>query len=221
MDDRVFRRYRQRQLLFTSTLQQSIAGHFAKIEARMDLGEVAVAQISSGTVMIVDAPDPGKTVALLQRLAAGADLSRTIILMRGNQCVTQFLPILGRVGAILPNDCTVQDVALVARVVRRGLFLLPAEMLSARTLNASLVCPPDKDGDALTGRERNVLALVAEGAANKVIARKLAISDSTVRVHVRSILKKLGLQNRTQAALYALGSRHVELAPTGDRLAAA
>lgn len=57
---------------------------------------------------------------------------------------------------------------------------------------------------ALTGREREVLQLVAQGATNRDVAEQLGISEATVRAHVRSLLRKLRLSNRTQAALYAL-----------------
>ena len=49
--------------------------------------------------------------------------------------------------------------------------------------------------------------MLAEGHSNKLIARRLGINDTTVRVHVRAVLKKLGVNNRTQAALVA--SRHL------------
>jgi NarL family two-component system response regulator LiaR len=54
-----------------------------------------------------------------------------------------------------------------------------------------------------TERETAVLRLLAEGLANKQIATELMISENTVRTHVSSILAKLGMQSRTQAALYA------------------
>jgi NarL family two-component system response regulator LiaR len=57
--------------------------------------------------------------------------------------------------------------------------------------------------ETLTDRETDVLRLVAEGKANKEIAQGLGIGEKTVKTHVSSILAKLGLQSRTQAALYA------------------
>ncbi len=155
--------------------------------------------------MIIDATYPDKIVYALKKLSLQADLSRAIILMRGSQSLHDFREVLGLVGGILPNSCTVEEVAMVACIVRRGLLLAPSELLS---LDAGLEMPlldDDRSDADLTDQENRVLACICEGAGNKIIARKLEISDSTVRVHVRSILRKLGLQNRTQAALYAVG----------------
>jgi DNA-binding NarL/FixJ family response regulator len=58
--------------------------------------------------------------------------------------------------------------------------------------------------DALTAREREVLAQVAEGRSNREIARLLHMSEKTVKTHVSSVLAKLGVADRTQAALYAV-----------------
>jgi DNA-binding NarL/FixJ family response regulator len=61
----------------------------------------------------------------------------------------------------------------------------------------------------LTVREIDVLKCMAQGLSNREIALKLAISTRTVTTHVRNILDKLGLENRTQAALYAVEHRIV------------
>jgi DNA-binding NarL/FixJ family response regulator len=58
--------------------------------------------------------------------------------------------------------------------------------------------------DELTPRETNILLLVAEGKSNKDIASELVISENTVKIHIRNILEKLHLQNRIQAAVYAV-----------------
>jgi len=62
---------------------------------------------------------------------------------------------------------------------------------------------PDVPATSLTEREMDVLRLIADGKANKEIALALGIGEKTVKTHVSSILGKLGLQSRTQAALYA------------------
>jgi NarL family two-component system response regulator LiaR len=65
--------------------------------------------------------------------------------------------------------------------------------------------------DALTERENDVLRLLAQGKANKEIARELIIGEKTVKTHVSNILLKLGVQSRTQAALYAAQNGLAEL----------
>jgi NarL family two-component system response regulator LiaR len=64
--------------------------------------------------------------------------------------------------------------------------------------------------EALTAREREVLELIARGLPNKLIARDLEIAEKTVKTHVSSILGKLGLTDRTQAALYAVRAGLIE-----------
>ena len=59
----------------------------------------------------------------------------------------------------------------------------------------------------LTTREREVLALVVEGRPNKVIARELGMAEATVKVHLKSLMRKLNVANRTQAAVWGLGNR--------------
>jgi len=56
----------------------------------------------------------------------------------------------------------------------------------------------------LTTRERDVLAAIARGQANREIARQFGLSEKTVKTHVSAILTKLGVQDRTQAAPYAV-----------------
>jgi DNA-binding NarL/FixJ family response regulator len=69
---------------------------------------------------------------------------------------------------------------------------------------------PRRDRDVLTARELEVLRLLARGLANKRVALELGISERTVKTHVSSILAKLGVTDRTQAALYAVREHLVE-----------
>jgi DNA-binding NarL/FixJ family response regulator len=66
----------------------------------------------------------------------------------------------------------------------------------------------------LTGRELEVLGLLAEGASNRQIAERLVISENTAANHVRSILAKTGVANRTQAAILAVSRGWVNPART-------
>jgi two-component system nitrate/nitrite response regulator NarL len=63
---------------------------------------------------------------------------------------------------------------------------------------------PPSELDKLTPREREILACLARGESNKLIARVLDLAESTVKIHVQNILKKLGLSSRGQAAVFAV-----------------
>ncbi|HEX4259379.1 MAG TPA: response regulator transcription factor [Streptosporangiaceae bacterium] len=83
-------------------------------------------------------------------------------------------------------------------------------------LTRSLQRPPAPDPlQALSPREREVLGLVTRGHSNRQIARELGIGDETVKTHVSSVLAKLGVQDRIQAAIFAL--RHEAASPSSGR----
>jgi two-component system nitrate/nitrite response regulator NarL len=64
--------------------------------------------------------------------------------------------------------------------------------------------PRPADGARLTEREREILALIASGCSNKLIARQLKITEGTVKVHVKHLLRKLNLDSRVEAAVWAV-----------------
>ena len=83
----------------------------------------------------------------------------------------------------------------------------------ARKLMQDIQSQDTKENEnALTEREIEILQLVALGKTNQEIADDLVLSERTVRTHITNILAKLGLSNRTQAALYALreGIAHIQ-----------
>lgn len=104
----------------------------------------------------------------------------------------------GAVGYLL-KDADPADVIEGVRAVSRGESPLhpraARQLLGARTASAS--------GGALTPREVEVLTLVRKGLANKQIARRLGISERTVKAHLTSTFATIGVTDRTQAALWA------------------
>lgn len=76
---------------------------------------------------------------------------------------------------------------------------------SVRAAPAAAVTAARADAaDRLTPREREIMSWLARGASNKEMARSLDLAESTVKIHVQNILKKLGLSSRVQAAVYAV-----------------
>ncbi|MEN6410400.1 MAG: response regulator transcription factor [Anaerolineaceae bacterium] len=89
--------------------------------------------------------------------------------------------------------------------VARGEAAMTREMAARLLKNvARRTSDPERGEELLTERELSVLRLVAVGASNQEIADKLSISINTAKSHIRSILEKLQLENRTQAANYAI-----------------
>ena len=94
---------------------------------------------------------------------------------------------------ILPNL-----LARIEAVLRRVNWQKEAQPKQEKTLNKNVSI------DALTPKEKEVLALVAKGASNQDIADKMCVRDVTVKTHLNSIFKKLKVSNRTQAVLLAM-----------------
>jgi two-component system nitrate/nitrite response regulator NarL len=76
--------------------------------------------------------------------------------------------------------------------------------LLAHALRSEGSHPSNAEQAELTERETQILALIAKGLSNKMIARKLDITEGTVKVHVKHLLKKLNLRSRVEAAVWAL-----------------
>jgi two-component system, NarL family, response regulator LiaR len=106
-----------------------------------------------------------------------------------------------RAGAIgyLLKDTRAEELRQAIKYAAAGQVQLSPK--AAARLMREVVAP--ERPEALSERETDVLRLLARGLANKEIARGLSITEKTVKTHVSSILGKLGLQSRTQAALYA------------------
>jgi NarL family two-component system response regulator LiaR len=96
-----------------------------------------------------------------------------------------------------------EHVLTAIRDAAAGIASLSPDLLTRLTHSLRRPTPPDPLGP-LSPRERDVLRLIACGHSNRQIARELTIGEQTVKTHVRSILTKLGLQDRVQAAIFAL-----------------
>jgi DNA-binding NarL/FixJ family response regulator len=107
-----------------------------------------------------------------------------------------------RAGAIgyLLKDTQADELVRAIRAAAAGQVQLSPQALARLMREVRAPESPEK----LTGRETDVLRLLAQGLSNKEIARDLSIGEKTVKTHVSNILSKLGVSSRTQAALYAV-----------------
>jgi NarL family two-component system response regulator LiaR len=119
-----------------------------------------------------------------------------------------------RAGAIgyLLKDTDSDELSRAIKAAAEGRVHLAPE--AAARLMREVRAP--ENPEALTDRETEVLKLVARGKANKQIAGTLYVSEKTVKAHVSAILMKLGVQSRTQAALYAVRAGLVSMDELGE-----
>ena len=111
----------------------------------------------------------------------------------------------GAAGYVL-KDASQRELVTAVRQVLRGEALLNAEVATRllQRLATETTQPPPGPTVPLTAREQDVLRLLAQGQTNREIAKNLIVSVGTVKVHVERILAKLGVSDRTQAAVRAV-----------------
>ncbi len=167
-------------------------------------GEQAVAEAARlrPDVVLVDLVMPRVDgVETMRRLRDLVPRTRAIVLTSYLED-ERLLPALraGAAGYLL-KSVQPQELARAVRAAVAGEALIdPA--VAARMVEA-LAAGRDDRAEQLTRREREVLALLGRGYANKRIAAELGIAEKTVKTHVGNVLAKLGVADRTQAALYA------------------
>lgn len=193
---------------------------FLELHDAADLPIQVVAEAANGVEAVEAARHTQPDIVLLDLLMPQMD---------GIQATARIIACSPHTRVIILTSFGEEDKALPAiRAGAQGYLLKdipPAELIQAvrqvylgnvqlhpqvaRQLMSVVAAPPvdrpaDADHETLTGREHEVLDLVADGLNNREIAEKLVISEKTVKTHVSNILSKLGLADRTQAAIYAL-----------------
>jgi DNA-binding NarL/FixJ family response regulator len=159
---------------------------------------ISLAESLTPDVILLDLKMPGVGgLAALRELRERGVPARVLVLTSVSER-DRVLPVV-RAGAAgyLYKDVDPQALVQAIRAVHDGHMLFAQEAAEAMLV-------PDERPVALTEREREVLAQIALGRSNREIARALVVSEKTVKTHVSSILSKLGLQDRTQAAVYAV-----------------
>jgi len=148
-------------------------------------------------------------IETLRRLRAEADLDVRIVMLTVSDNETDVLDAL-RAGAdgYLLKDMEPEEILGSLREAVLGHLVISPHLteLLARALRDAQG-PRHPDQADLTPRERQILGLLAKGWSNKLIARELDVAVGTVKVHVKHILKKLGLKTRVEAAVWVANAR--------------
>jgi DNA-binding NarL/FixJ family response regulator len=151
-------------------------------------------------VVLLDLKMPGTDgVAALDGLRAAGNAARVLVITSFTEPAAVLPAVRAGAAGYVYKDVDPPALAAAIRAVHAGHVLLHPDV--ARLLADGGARPA---GVRLTPRERDVLAAIARGRANREIARLLGLSEKTVKTHVSAILTKLGVHDRTQAALYAV-----------------
>ncbi len=200
------------RLLIADDHELTRAGLRAMIEREPDLevvaeaatAEDAVARVAQGDVdlAVLDVRfGPGMNgLDAARRILA---TSRTRVLMLTLHDTPEYVRsalAAGATGFVLKDAGRVELLDAI-RAVGAGRTALPGDLL--RRAVEPRVGPHEEDLARLTAREKEVLALVAQGLTNKAIARELGIGPGTVKAHVEKVIAKLGVADRTHAAVFA------------------
>lgn len=162
------------------------------------------------TVILLGGSTCGQIDLIDLALLAGA-APRTPILVAADCDDPERARTILRSGArgFLPTSLSLKVLVAALERIRAGGSYVPLAL--SEPAPAAGAAPPTSQSPPLwrelTRRQRDVLALIAEGRSNKLIADALSMSESTVKAHVKQIIKRLHVANRTQAALLATGAR--------------
>jgi DNA-binding NarL/FixJ family response regulator len=185
------------------------------LDLQPDLTVVGEADSAAGCVTQVEQLHPdvvlldlrmpdGDGVSALRELRARGLTSRVLVVTSFTDPDAVLPAVRAGAAGYVYKDVDPPALAAAVRAVHAGHVLLHPDV--ARLLTETDRSPA---GARLTARERQVLALLARGRSNREIARDLGLAEKTVKTHVSAVLSKLGVQDRTQAALYAVRSNLV------------
>jgi DNA-binding NarL/FixJ family response regulator len=184
-------------------------------EAADGLEAVELTRALDPDVVLMDIRMPGLDGIEATRRLTGAGAVRSRVLMLTTFDGDEYLYDAMKAGAsgFLLKDVRREELVGAVRTVAAGDALL-APALTRRLIEDFMRRPPPGTEPAgpireLTGREREVLRLVARGLSNAEIADSIVVSEATVKTHVARILMKLGLRDRLQAAVLAYESGFV------------
>ena len=199
--------------LFRSGLVNLLSEHGLHVVGEAENGEVALRLVRelAPDVVIMDLNMPGPSgVDVIRQMTALAPLTRVVVLTISADDSDVINAVMGGACGYLLKDSSVDQLIAGIRSAAAGESLISpqiaAKMLQMLRSQRSHVDAAETIRAELSEREIEVLKLIANGNDNAEIARVLFISPKTVKNHISNILMKLQMENRIQAAVYAVRS---------------
>jgi DNA-binding NarL/FixJ family response regulator len=156
---------------------------------------ISLAESLRPDIVLLDLKLPGMDGLAVLRPLRAAGL-RVLVLTSATEPSAAATAVRAGAAGVVYKDIDPAALVRAIRSVHDGNVLLAPEAIGSLVRGSR--------ADTLTAREREVLAGIADGKSNREIARLLRVSEKTVKAHVSAVLAKLGVQDRTQAAVYAV-----------------
>jgi len=199
--------------LFRTGLRNLLEANGLAVAGEASTGVEAVQSVAelAPDVVVMDLNMPGMTgVEATRQIASAAPLTRVVVLTISDQEEDVLDAIVAGACGYLLKDASIQELIRGIQAAAIGESLISPHIAS-KVLQRLRATTADSSGAAtiraeLSDREIEVLKLLANGKDNAEIARELVISPKTVKNHISNILMKLQIENRIQAAVYAVRS---------------
>ena len=199
--------------LFRTGLRTLLEDEGLQVVGEAENGQVALRLVGelAPDVVIMDLNMPGLTgVETTRRITGASPLTRVLVLTISVEDDDVMNAVMAGACGYLLKDSSIHQLIAGIRAAARGESLISPQ-IAAKLLQRLRAQTTDTDAAAtilaeLSDRELEVLRLIANGKDNAEIARQLFISPKTVKNHISNILMKLQIENRIQAAVYAVRS---------------
>jgi DNA-binding NarL/FixJ family response regulator len=199
--------------LFRTGLKTLLDEHGVEVVGEASDGQTAIDLVKEHApdVVLMDLEMPGKRgVEATREIVAAAPLTRVVVLTISDQDSDVMDAVVAGACGYLLKDASIQELLRGIQAASVGESLI-SPSIAAKVLQRLRATTPDAEAAEtllaqLSDREIQVLKLIANGKDNAQIAGELFISPKTVKNHISNILLKLSIQNRIQAAVYAVRS---------------
>ncbi|MDG0995929.1 MAG: response regulator [Gammaproteobacteria bacterium] len=196
--------------LFRDGLQGLLERHNIEVVASLGDGQegIRLAQTLLPDIVLLDMRMPTLTgLEVLKNLQASKFEAPVVMLTTSNDERDLVEALRNGAKGYLLKEMEPDDVVAALREIVKGETVVAPNLtqILARVVKGEPILESEPSPiDDLTPRESEILSLLAEGQSNKVIARNLGISDGTVKLHVKAILRKLNIHSRVEAAVIAV-----------------
>ena len=195
-------------------IEELLQSRGVQVVAAVGSGEEGVRRAKElpADLILLDVKMPGMNgIETLKQLRAGGVLAPVVMLTMSREDADLSAALRGGAKGYLLKDIEPEELVPALEAVLRGENIVAREMVGTLARLVGSDTGPERKTQRqaapfaeLTPRELEILKCIADGSSNKMIARALDITDGTVKLHVKAILRKLGMRSRVEAAVSAV-----------------